>query len=159
MTTGIFNGIQTAYPPKQQAVIAQQTTKPNEEILVKDAVAAHKVGDTYESSAVTVNKGKGLKGFIARVKSAFATFGEYTKGTFKGVTSGVVAGSVVYTAASAINFIRNKAAEKAGTVAKKLPNKFLAGAAALAALGINLWNASLNANEKRSEIHHRWIGH
>lgn len=148
-----------AYLPTQQMQATEQVTKPNNEITVKEAMAAKNVGDTYESSAVkTANKG-GIKGFIARVKSGFATLGEYTKGFIRGITSGVVAGSVVYTAGSIINSIKTKAAEKAGTTAKRLPNKALAVAIGVASLAINLWKSSLNANEKRSDIYHRWIGH
>ena len=159
MSTEIFKNMPPAYTQTPQAPIATQAAKPNNEITVKEAMAAKNVGDTYESSAVkTANKG-GIKGFIARVKSGFATLGEYTKGFIRGITSGVVAGSVVYTAGSIINSIKTKTAEKAGTTAKRLPNKALAVAIGVASLAINLWKSSLNANEKRSDIYHRWIGH
>ena len=160
----IFNKLQTTYQPVQQAPVANQATKPNEELTVKQAMAAKNVGDTYEPSAAQpTKKGKGINGLIANIKTFFATIGEYTKGTVKGVAKGVAAGSVVYAGGSVINHMRTKAAEKIGEEAvknvKKLPNKALAVAVGVVALGINLWKASLNLNEKRSDIHHRWIGH
>lgn len=67
------------------------------------------------------------------------------------------------------NFIKkfgSKAKEAGAEVAtqtatefKKVPNKALAFVAAGIAIGVNLWNASLNATEKNSEIEHRWTGH
>ena len=148
-----------AYTQTPQAPIASQAAKPNNQLTVKDAMAAKNVNDTFESTAVAEPKKRGIRGFIANFKSFFASLGEYTKGIVRGITSGVVAGSLVYTAGSIINSIKTKAAEKAGTTAKRLPNKALAVVVGATALAVNLWKSSLNANEKRSDIYHRWIGH
>ena len=140
-------------------------------VQVKDALPASKVqekADTVEISTKDGKKGpiKGLKGFIANIKKFFATTSAYTKGVFKGLATGAVAGSIVYTAGSAINFFKTHAAQaaakKAGeelTKVKKLPNKVLAFAVAGIALVANIWNASLNATEANSQIDHRWTGH
>ena len=150
--SAVFNNIKTTYPPVQQTPVANQATKPTEELTVKQAMAAKNVGDTYESSGKPA-KGKGINGVIANIKSFFAAFGEYTKGTIGGIIKGVAAGSLLYTAGNIINHFREKAGKKL------LHNKPLAILVGACTLGINLWKASLNVNEKRSDIHHRWIGH
>lgn len=123
---------------------------------------------------------KKLKGFIAGIKKSFATAGTYAAGTVKGLGRAAVGASVVYTGGQVVNTIRaGKAAKvatqamkntatkeeikKAGAAAaaavKKVPNKALAIATGILALGATLWTASLDATEKRSEIEHRWTGH
>lgn len=113
---------------------------------------------------------KAVKGFIANVKKFFATTGAYIAGTFKGITSGAIAGSVVFTGATLVNTVKQKKYDKLVKIAtekqtdlpkklKKLPAKPLAILAGAVALGAGLWNASLNATEKQSEIEHRWTGH
>ena len=129
--------------------------------------------DTVEISTQTKEKKgpvKAVKGFIANVKKFFVTTGAYIGGTFKGITSGAVAGSVVFTGATITNALKqkkfNKLAEAAAAKSEqftkklhKLPAKSLAIVAGVLALGANLWTASLNATEKQSEIDHRWTGH
>ena len=169
----IFTNMQIPYSAPTQAKEAApvQTTQP---ITVKDAIPTTKVKEQQTDSveiSSQENKKKGpiksLKEFIANIKKFFATTGEYAKGTAKGITSGVVAGSVVYTAGSVINFAKqkaaNSAAKKAGEetakVVKKIPNKALAVVVGGIALAANIWTASLNATEKGSNIDHRWTGH
>lgn len=153
--------------------VVSDSVKP---MTVKDAMPAAKVNsqsaDTVEISTEQKPKKKGpikrLKGFIANVKKFFATAGEYTKGFFKGLVQGATAGAIVYTAGDIINYAKANAAKKvvaeAGAettkkVVRKIPNKALAVVALVGAIAINLWNASLNATEKKSEIEHRWTGH
>ena len=105
---------------------------------------------------------KSIKHFIANVKKSVATASEYSKGLIKGITSGVVFGSVVYTGGSILKNLkpREKGPLKVlSKIGKKLPVKLLAIVAVAGAIIGNLWNASLNATEKSSEIDHRWTGH
>ena len=153
-------------------VVAEQS----KQMTINDALPASKVNansaDSVELSTTKKEKKKGpikrLKSFIANVKKFFASAGEYTKGFFKGLVQGATAGALIYTAGDIINYAKtsaaSKAAAEAGTeaaakVVKKIPNKALAIVALVGALAINLWNSSLNATEKRSEIEHRWTGH
>ncbi len=156
-----------------------QPTKPLQQeqtakITVKSAISASNPIDKQENDSVEISaanstnvqnktekKGpiKTLKTFIANVKKFFSTTGEYAKGTLKGITTGAVAGSVVYTGGAIINSVKSKAAQKAGKEASKIPNKLLAGIVAVGALAANIWTASLNATEKQSAIDHRWTGH
>lgn len=169
----IFSNMQIPYsvPTQAKETTTTQTTQP---IVVKEAIPSSKVqeqqADSVEISSQNKEKKgpiKSIKGFIANIKKFFATTGEYAKGTAKGITSGVVAGSVVYTAGSVINFAKqkaaNSAAKKAGEetakVVKKIPNKALAVIIGGIALAANIWTASLNATEKSSNIDHRWTGH
>ncbi len=169
----IFANMPSSYtiPTQTKEVTTAKTAQP---ITVKDAIPASNVqtqkADSVEiSSQKNEKKGpiKSIKGFIANIKKFFATTGEYLKGTVKGITSGIVAGSVVYTAGSVVNFAKqraaNSAAKKAGEeavkVVKKIPNKALAVVVGAIALGANLWTASLNATEAGSKIDHRWTGH
>ncbi len=112
-------------------------------------------GDTFETSeAKEPKKRKGpikaLKSMIANVKKFGASTAEYSKGLIKGLGFGVVAGSVLYTGGEAVKHFKPKA---------KVPNKLLAGLVLAGSIAVNMWNASLNATEKNSEIDHRWLGH
>lgn len=168
----IFNSMQIPYSTTTQKTETPAAAAPT--VTVKEAIPASNVQeqqpDTVEiSSKKTEKKGpiKSLKGFIANIKKFFATTGEYVKGTVKGIASGAVAGSLVYTAGAAINGVKqgtaNRAAKKAGqevaATVKKIPNKALAVVVGGVALAASLWNASLNATEKNSNIDHRWTGH
>lgn len=128
---------------------------------------------------------KRFKRFIGNVKKAFVTLGEYTKGFFKGLFNGGVVGGVVGGGIYAIGnskFLKDPAAltntpligklfrgsaivNNADTIknsfaTKLLSNKktaIIAGGVILAgALISSLWKASLNANEKRALIEHRY---
>lgn len=120
--------------------------------------------DTVELSAKTNKKEKKgiiktVKGFIAGVKKKLAAASEYAKGTAKGTAAAAVIGSLIYTFGAAFNSIKSKAAQKAGTEFKNIPNKPIAIVAAVIAFAANIWTASLNATERQSEIEHRWTGH
>lgn len=171
----IFSNMPIPYSTPTQTQVANTTANnTNQPVVVKDAIPSSNVKEQQTdsvqiSSKKAEKKGpiKSIKGFIANIKKFFATTTEYAKGTVKGLTSGVVAGSVVYTAGSVINFAKqkaaNSAAKKAGEetvkVVKKIPNKALAVIVAGIALAANIWTASLNATEKSSNIDHRWTGH
>ena len=159
MTNNIFNDITQT---KQTASSYSSVQKP---IKVTDVVPSIPAASAVEEDSVNLStdkqtkqkKGpiKAFKSFIAVIAKFFASFGQYFKGFFKGIKDAAIIGSLVYTAGSVINHFKSKAAEGA----KKLPNKALAIVTAVAAMGINLWNASLNASEKRSDVEHRWTGH
>ncbi|MCD7779079.1 MAG: hypothetical protein LUH05_00190 [Candidatus Gastranaerophilales bacterium] len=169
MSSDIFNNMQIQYTPNQkQSSSSVKEAEKNPSVTVKESIAAAPASskntaetDTVEISSNDKQKNgpvKKVKGFIANIKKFFASAGEYTKGAVKGIGSGAVAGSLIYTGGAIINHVKAKSAEKAGTVAKKLPNKFLAVAAAGIAIAGSLWNASLNATERSSNIDLRWQG-
>lgn len=146
--TSIFNNMQVPYTAPAQVA-------PNQTVKVKDAVAASNVsaGDEVELSAQPKQrKGpiRAVKDFIAGVKKFFSTTGEYVKGTVKGVATGAALGSVIYT----VGDLANKAKKKTGKA-----HMVLAGIAAVGSVAAGLWNASLNASEKASNIDHRYSGH
>ena len=161
-----FSTTATKVAPQAQTSVPVQTPQ---SVSVKEAIPASTVAnDTVEISNKKEKKGliKSVKGFIANVKKFFAAAGEYTKGTVKGIATGAIAGSVVYTGGTAFNAIRQgladrsaqKAGEEVAKVVKKFPSKVAAGIIAVGALAANLWTASLNATEKQSEIDMRWTG-
>lgn len=123
--------------------------------------------DTVELSTKEPKEKKGLfwsiKSGIASIKKAFASIGAYAAGTFKGIGSAAVSGSVVFTGSTIFNAINQKkiakAGEEAAQKAKTLPAKALGIATAAIAFGLNLFTAHLNANEASSKIDHRWTGH
>lgn len=83
-----------------------------------------------------------LKDCIGSVKKFNVTASEYTKAGLKGIASGAIVGSIAYGAL---------------TLAKKPgPAKVAGIIGAVGAMGVNLWNASLKANEKRSMVDHTW---
>lgn len=166
--TSVFNDITVKQTTPQQ-VSVQQTAATTQPITVKEAISASNVSDTVEiSNKKAKKKGpiKATKEFIANVKKFFATVGSYTKGTAKGIANGAVAGSVVFTAGSVLNAVKqgsaNRAAKKAGEeaakVVKKFPSKVAAGIVAVGAVALSLWNASLDATQKQSEIDMKWTG-
>ena len=167
--TSIFSDFSTpTIKEAPKAPVGVQNNTP-QSISVKDAIPASTVAsDTVELSNKKEKKGviKSVKGFIAGIKKFFAAVGEYTKGTVKGIATGAVAGSIVYTGGTAFNAIRqgladraaNKAGEQAAKIVKKFPSKVAAGVVAVGALAANLWTASLNATQKQSEIDMRWTG-
>ena len=123
--------------------------------------------DSVELSTKAPKEKKGLfgsiKSGIASIKKAFATIGAYASGTFKGIGSAAVSGSVVFTGSTIFNAINQKkiakAGEEAAKKAKTLPAKALGIATAAIAFGLSLFTAHLNANEASSNIDHRWTGH
>lgn len=147
--TNIFNTIQSV-PYTAPAKVSSP-----ESVKVQDAVAASNVvgQDQVELTAQPKKKKgpiKAVKEFIGNIKKFFSTAGEYVKGTAKGVVTGAALGSVIYT----VGDIANKARKKTGK-----GHVVLAGAAAVISVAANLWNASLNASEKASNIEHRYTGH
>ncbi len=162
----VFNNIQIPNYNKSQPSNMQNSVQ-NEKLKVSDSLSASNVknntADTVEISSENQTKSQGpihkLKSFIGNIKKFFSTTGEYVKGTAKGISTGIVAGSVVYTGGSIINGIKGKMAAKSGETAKKIPNKALAVTVGVLSLAANIWTASLNATEKQSAIDHRWTGH
>ena len=127
------------------------------------AVASAPQQDTVQLSQVKPKRRgpiKTVKEAIANFKKFFATAGEYIKGGFRGLVVGGSLGAITYSIGDLINKHRAKVAEKAGAEGfKKVPNKALAAVLLVGSLAVNLWNSSLNASEKRSDIEHRWTGH
>ena len=165
----------------QQQVTSQPVAQTSSDVktvpvatqAVEPSIPAAPKADTREVTTQPKEKKgpvKAVKGFVANVKKFFATTGAYIAGTFNGIKSGVVAGSVVYTGVTLSNHLKQKKFTKLEQIAKdngeeftkklrKLPAKSLAAIAAVGAVAIGLWNASLNATQKNSEIEHRWTGH
>lgn len=167
--TGIFSDFSTTAMKETQKAPASVQNQAPLSVSVKEAIPASAVSnDSVELSNKKEKKGliKSVKGFVAGIKKFFATVGEYAKGTFKGIVTGAVAGSIVYTGGNTLNAIKqgiaNRTAKKAGVeavkIAKKFPSKIAAGIVAVGALAANLWTASLNATQKQSEIDMRWTG-
>lgn len=86
--------------------------------------------------------------FWGGVKKAFASAGEYTKGFVKGIASGAVAGSLVYTVTSIMKASKKQTKNTAG--------KALAVVAAVGAFVYNMYQAYLNSNEAKANIDHRY---
>lgn len=155
--TSVFNDFNTQVPltAPVKPTVAQTT--------VKDALPATNVeaNDSVEiKSKKTAKKEKkgliaGTKSFIASVKKFFASVGIYAKGTAKGIGTGAVVGSAIFGATEILNFVTKKAAHGKQNVL----GIALGSLAAIGALASNLWTASLDATEKKSEIEHRYIGH
>ena len=158
MTSSVFNEIHTQVPftaPVKPAVAqtSVQEAIPASTVEKKDSVEI----SSSKKAAKKEKKGliAGTKEFIANVKKFFTTAGIYIKGTAKGIGIGAIAGSAVYGATEIFNLI----AKKGDHGKKNVLGIALGAATALATLAGNLWTASLDATEKKSEIEHRYIGH
>ena len=145
----IFNNMNISNKPITPNVTSQQVGIP-----VQTALPAAKVqGDQVELSQPKEKQSifKKISNGIANIKKSFVSFGEHTKGVFNGIGKGAVVGSLIYTGGALINHF-NKGQ-------KKIHNVVLATIGAAATLGLNVWNGHLNANEKMTDIEHRWTGH
>ena len=98
---------------------------------------------------------KVIKDFIRSIKKFNVSFAEYTKATFKGIGEGVIAGCAVYGGSKLFNVIKKGLAKDAEKV-MKLPAKPLAIVAGVGVLLANFWKASLDANQKKADVDHRW---
>ena len=157
MTSSVFNDIhaQVPYTAPVRPPVAQTTVQ--SAIPANTANNADSVEISNKKASKKEKKGiiKGTKEFIANVKKFFTTTGIYIKGTAKGVGVGAVAGTAVYGATEILNWITHKNVHGK----KNVLGIVLGAVTALGALAGNLWTASLDATEKKSEIDHRYIGH
>lgn len=153
--------------------VNQQVSAPVKNLTVQDALPASNMNAGSDTVAISSQpqKKKGLfktiNSGIANISKSFATFGEYAKGTIKGLYKGALAGSLVYTVGQVINKSKITKFNKAA-VNEALPqnaklklchNKILAGVAVAGTFMYNLWQSSLNVNMKNSQIDHKWTGH
>lgn len=109
--------------------------------------------DTLEKSDTEPQKEKKsfvskFSSFIGSVKKFFASAGEYTKGFFKGIASGAVVGSIIYTGSSVIKAIKKQPKSKATAA--------LSIVAAAGAFVYNMYKAYLNSNDATAKIDHRY---
>lgn len=155
MTSSVFNDFR--YVPQKAAVNTQHTPIEMNEVIPASSVAGQQKDTVELSESPKKKKGivKTVKSVIANIKKFFSSVGEYGKGTLKGIRDAAITGSVIYTAGSIFNHFKAKSAEGA----KLIHNKPLAIGVAVLAFAANIWNASLNATEKQSDIDHRWTGH
>ncbi len=162
MTSTVFSGM-----PQYQFSkgITQATSEP---LTVKDALPSSNImnlpttqtnKDSIELSE-TKKKKKGpirrIKEFIANIKKTIATSEEYVKGFARGIGKGSVMAAFLYTGSNMINYVRNHSGKEN---VKQIPSRALAITGLVISLGASLWNASLNATERNSQIDHRWNGH
>ncbi|MCD8377631.1 MAG: hypothetical protein LUB59_02450, partial [Candidatus Gastranaerophilales bacterium] len=95
-----------------------------------------------------------IKNGYTSIKKGFITASEYFKGTLKGLIYGGAVGLAVL-GADAVRGIVKKSPK---TVSTK--GKIIAGLAGASVMAYNLFNANLNANEKKANVDHRWqTGH
>lgn len=127
---------------KQQPIKTEQAATPvdkNDELVI--------------TSQKENKKGGKISNTIAGIKKFFASISEHSKGIFKGTKNALIGGSVVYTVGTIANKIKGT---KNG---KPIHSAILGGVVAAGAFALELFKGHLNANEKRSEIEHRWVGH
>jgi len=134
--------------PEADEFVPSESASMAEEPIDREAMKAELKEEIQKELAEEAAKNNKLgpidkfKRFIGTIKKSFSTLGEYAKGTIKGIGTGAVIGSLGFTAF---------------TLAKKPTGAKAAGIiGALAGLGVQLWNASLKANEQRAVIDHTW---
>lgn len=116
------------------------------------------VSDSFVDSAKQEEKKKGFmtraKDKFIDIRKGFLNFGHIVGGTVKGALYGAVTALGVAGAVAIRNTVK-KAPKTLG-----LGGKVLAGAAGVAVLAGNIFNAQLNANEAKAKLDHRWeTGH
>ncbi|MCK7470076.1 MAG: hypothetical protein MZU95_04160 [Desulfomicrobium escambiense] len=112
-----------------------------------------------------------FKNFMAGIQKAWATVTGYTKATFKGIFDGALVASTVLAGTAGYNFIKrhvnkvssnkevkDKAIQQIKDKAKLIPKSIKYGAVALGGVTLiyDLFKASLDINEKKANIDHRW---
>ncbi len=129
------------YVPTVTVANAAALPAPKNEVIKADSL---ETGHKHEKKSI-VSK---VSTFVGNIKKGFASFGEYTKGFFKGVGGGALAGSIVYTASSIMKTLKKKQSNKGGVV--------LAAVTAAGTFAYNMYKAYLNANEAKANIDHRY---
>ena len=130
------------YVPTVNVANSTKLPAPKNEVIKADTL--EKTEDRQEKKSA-VSK---VSSFIGNIKKAFASAGEYTKGFFKGIAGGAVAGSLVYTGSTVLKAIKKKPSNKAG--------KALAILTAGGTFVYNMYKAYLNSNEAKANIDHRY---
>lgn len=174
--TDIFSQFGTNYT---SPVIANKKAEavPVAEVSVNNAVPAQNIISQKDDEFVSEkkekenNNPKGPFGFfrkiVSNVKKSLVDISEYSKGIFNGIKDATILGSITFTGITLKHAISQrsirKAAEKAQEIVpaatkSKLAIPLAIGVAALT-MAKNIWNASLSANKKKSDIHHTYIGH
>ena len=100
---------------------------------------------------------KSIKRGIANVKKFFATVSSYANGIYKGAVYGAGTGLAVLGIGGIANAVKKHKAT-ANEKVKLIHSKPLAIAAGICVLAGNIWKASLNATDARSDIHDRYVG-
>ncbi len=118
-----------------------------------DVAAAPKQEVVAEEPKKKTSLWQKTKNFITGIKKGFITAGEYIVGTVKGVFYGAIGAAGVL----GVDAVRNAVKKTAGF---STAGKIIAGVVGLATLGYQLFNANLNANQRKAEVEHRWAtGH
>ena len=166
----VFNNIAIPFQSTMSPIGAQTTVQSVPEqkpIQVKDVIAASKTQqpdmDSVQITKPRKKEGpiKKLKRGIAAFKKTFATIGEYAKGIGKGIVFGALAGGLTYAGGQAINAVKSFVAKHSKNATEPSLIKHHKGfgiAIAAAVLIGNIWKASLNATDARSDIHDRYLG-
>lgn len=147
--TGIFNNMNISNKTMTPNVNSQQVGIPVQTALPATNVSQDQVQLSQPKEKLPFFKR--VSNGIANIKKSFVSFGEHTKGVFSGLGKGAVAGSLVYTGGALVNHFKKGP--------KKVHNVLLASLVGAVTLGVNVWKGHLNANEKMSNIDHRWTGH
>ncbi|MDD3237039.1 MAG: hypothetical protein PHV37_02965 [Candidatus Gastranaerophilales bacterium] len=132
---------------KPSVLLENMTPRPQQQIAaLKTSTPVDKI------DLQTTPKKKGfvqkIKDFIGSCKKIGVNINEYTKSTFKGIGQGFFVGSGAFTIATIARLAKKK---EIGNMPKVVG--VMAGVTTLAA---NLWTASLNANERKAGVDHRW---
>lgn len=172
--TEIFTQMETKFSQPVSVTKAKEAV-PTAEVPVSSVVPAQDINaqknDEFVSQEKETKKPKGpfgsFRSIISNIKKSLVSISEYTKGVFSGIKDGAIFGSIAFTGVSLKHAFDQhtirKAAEKAGELVPPATKSKLAIPVALAVAAIamvkNIWSASLDANKKKSDIHHKYIGH
>ena len=146
-----------------------QVYTPNQtnDLKVKNELAANNLenkGDTVELTNCNHKKPKRtISSTIGDIKRGWVTLTQMSKGVAKGVGTGVVAGSLVFTGYSGLNALKTtigKISKKQVKTGKPVVGAIMGAAAFAISLGYNLWTARLNTNVMTAQIDHKYnTGH
>ena len=146
-----------------------QVYNPNQsaDLKVKNELGAKNIEDKCDSVEITKcnhqQPKRTISSTIGDIKRGWVTLTQMSKGAAKGIGTGVVAGSLVYTGYSGFNAIKStigKIAKKPMKTGKPVVGAIMGAVAFAVSLGYNLWTAKLNTNVMTAQIDHKYnTGH
>lgn len=160
MTEKVFQNL----PPMTPALYSPT---PSGGLKVKNELSGTSVkeeGDSVHISTCNHQKPKRtISSTIGDIKRGWVTLTQMSKGAVRGVSTGVISGSIIYTGYSALNLIKSniaKITKKPAKLGKPVVGAAMGIAAFVVSLGYNLWTARLNTNIMTAQIDHKYnTGH
>lgn len=156
MTISFRAGVnhQMNQPAETNRIANARTAKAEINETPEDSVDITTNNENKDEMSEKTSVWQNIKNGYTNFRKGLITAGHYVVGTVKGLIYGSAAAGAVI----AVDGVRGIVNKSPNYISKK--GKVLAAVAGAAVLTWNLFNANLNANEKKAQLDHRWqTGH